>query len=530
MSIDDDLNNRAMSHRLSLATFPIHPHSIRAATFANRPSKSQRFITTMSRTYPEALRLLSEIQSNLQITSLFDKSSGSGSKSSTKDLDSLSLPESRDALRRAGYTPEDLNKLRHIHVAGTKGKGSVCAFATGILKKYGKVGTYTSPHLLSVRERIAINGEPISQEKFAESFFEVWDRFTEAAKRDGMDPKEAEGPRSKPFFFRFLTVLAWHVFLKEKVESVVLEVGIGGEYDVTNIVLPEAVSAAVVTQLGIDHVAMLGDTVEKITWHKAGIFKPGVRGFVRRLDKQPSVMEVLRDRAAEKGTELVGMDDTLVEQWGGVQGQLVGDFQKYNQALAVLAVRQHLGMESNPATALQDLPQKMVEGLREARLRGRCEVIHDGNIDWYLDGAHTKDSLEQVAKWFTSNVGAEETPLLVFNQQERNATELLDALLKAVQESTARDSLFSHGLFTRNEIERVAEGETRDTEVQAQAARLMGIRVQGCQTATFSNLRETIEEARRIAGERGTTCKVLVTGSLYLVGGILRALEPESLL
>ncbi|CAM1504510.1 Fc.00g021010.m01.CDS01 [Cosmosporella sp. VM-42] len=483
----------------------------------------------MSRTYPEALRLLSQLQSNRQITHLFDKPSISGPKP-PQDLNALALPEMRDWLRRAGYTPQDLSCLRHIHVAGTKGKGSVCAFATGMLRKYGKVGTYTSPHLVSVRERIAIDGEPVTQDVFTGAFFELWERFTEAARREGKSAVEAEGPASKPFFFRFLTILAWHVFMKERVDAVVLEVGIGGEYDATNVVPSEAVSATVVTQLGIDHVAMLGDTVEKITWHKAGIFKPGVRGFVRKLDDQPSVMEVLQERATEKGANLVEIDDRLVEEWGGAQSGLAGDFQKYNQALAVLAVREHLGMCSDPATALKDIPEEMAEGLGEAKLRGRCEVIQNGGIGWYLDGAHTKDSLEQVAKWFAQALVGKESVVLVFNQQERNATELLDKFLDAVKRATGMSDIFSHALFTRNDQHRPTEGETRDMEVQHQAANLMKSKAPGCHAECFDNLQETVREAKRLATEGDFNRKVLVTGSLHLVGGILLALEPGSLL
>ncbi|KAF7559377.1 hypothetical protein G7046_g4773 [Stylonectria norvegica] len=505
-------------------------HRVRVPVLlSSLPPSSIRFTSTMSRNYSEALRLLSQLQSNRQTTRLFEKPPASSAP--PQDLNAAALPEMRSWLRRAGYSPQDLSPLRHIHVAGTKGKGSVCAYATGMLQKYGKVGTYTSPHLVSVRERIAIDGEPVSQEVFAKSFFELWERFSDAARREGSDAVEAEGPGTKPFFFRFLTILAWHIFLSEKVGSVVLECGIGGEYDATNVLLPEAVSAAVVTQLGIDHVAMLGDTVEQISWHKAGIFKPGVRGFTRKADEKPGVMAVLRNRAAEKGAELVELNDELVERWGGVKGRLAGDFQKYNQALAVLAVREHLGMDSDPTTAYQDLPDEMIAGLREAKLRGRCEIIQNEQVGWHLDGAHTKDSLGQVAKWFAQTLDATESALLVFNQQsERDATELLAGFLNQVQLASGRTDVFSHALFTRNDQVKSPDGQTRDLDVQARAAELMSERAPGCQTMTFDNIQETVEEAERIAKGAGGEHKVLVTGSLHLVGGILRALEPESLL
>lgn len=510
---------------------PLSSGSGRLRCLAQRPNKTHRLINTSSHNYNEALRLLSQLYSNRQITNLFDNPSVSRSaKSPAKDLNALALPEMREWLRRAGYEPRELARIRHIHIAGTKGKGSVSAFATGMLKQYEHVGTYTSPHLVSPRERIAIQGEPVSQDVFAEAFFELWERFSDAARWEGKSTTEAEGPESKPFFFRFMTILAWHIFLREKVDSVVLECGIGGEYDATNVVPPEAVSAAVLTQLGIDHVSMLGDTVDKISWHKAGILKPGVRGFVRQLNEQPSVRRVLQSRAAEKGAELFELDDALVEQWGGVPGKLKGVFQKYNQALAVLAVREHLGMKNDPTTALEDIPAKMVRGLQEASLRGRCETIHHGPVDWYVDGAHTRDSLQEVARWFVDGLGPDETATLIFNQQERDASQLLGVLLDATKQVSGRSSLFDNALFTRNDQERPADGEERDMEVQTRVSQCMIQNVPGCNVKVFSNVRETVEAAREIARQKGPNHRVLVTGSMHLVGGILQALEPESLL
>ncbi|RGP73210.1 hypothetical protein FSPOR_2168 [Fusarium sporotrichioides] len=489
---------------------------------------TRRSISTVSRDYNEALNLLSTLYSNRQVTNLFDKpTSQNASSEPVKDLNALALPEMREWLRRAGYEPKDLARLKHIHIAGTKGKGSVSAFATGMLRQYETVGTYTSPHLMSPRERIAIQGEQVSQALFTEAFFELWERLSHAAKKEGQSITDANGPNSKPFFFRFMTLLAWHIFLREKVDSVVLECGIGGEYDATNVVPPEAVSAAIISQLGIDHVAMLGDTVEKISWHKAGILKPGVRGFVRRMDEKPNVRKILQQRAAEKGAELIELDDASVERWGGVVGKLPGDFQKYNQALAVLAVRHHLGMDVEPTTALLNLPGKMITGLKEATLRGRCEIIQQGHIGWHLDGAHTKESMQEVAKWFAASIGENESAILVFNQQERDATQLLAVLLDTIQKVTGRENVFSHAFFTRNDHDKSSSGEAGDLTVQTRVAESMGQRAAGCQIKTFDNTQDTVAEARKVAGPNQ---KVLATGSMHLVGGILRALEPEGLL
>ena len=155
----------------------------------------------------------------------------------------LNLPITRKYLERSGMSLEDLDQLKIIHVSGTKGKGSTCAFSESILRQSGlKTGFYSSPHLVSVTERIRINGEPIDQvgrakyfppvetvcclqEKFTSYFWSVYDKVCKG--------KEEE---DRPPYFKFLTILAFNIFFREQVDVAVIEVGIGGEYDCTNII------------------------------------------------------------------------------------------------------------------------------------------------------------------------------------------------------------------------------------------------------------------------------------------------------
>ncbi|KAJ6779648.1 hypothetical protein PWT90_05769 [Aphanocladium album] len=504
---------------------------------------------TSARDYDAALAKLNLLASNRAITTLFEEPRQDATAAASqvppaprKDLNSQAIPEMLEWLRRAGYTPRDLAAMRHIHVAGTKGKGSVCAFATSLLRAAHQssgggarrpVGTYMSPHLVSPRERIAIDGEPVSQRAFADAFWQLWDRFTVAAVAEGGQTREsAEGPSSKPFYFRFLTILAWHIFLRAGVRDVVMECGIGGEHDATNVLPPEAVSAAVVSQLGVDHVAMLGDTVDKIAWHKAGIFKPGVTGFTLGLGNEPAVMEVLRRRAAERGAQLVEVDKAAVDVWDGVKSGLRGEFQKRNQALAVLAVQEHLGIRDRTASTaevLSHLSQDMVQGLQDAKLRGRCEIISDEEhgLEWMLDGAHTKDSIEEVAKWLAQSVSEDESVTLVFNQQERDAPKLLAHLVDTLALLKGKN-VFSRALFTRNE--QAASDHGGDLTVQNALAETMKALAPKCQTIVFDNVQSAVAGARRTATGDGRKQKVLVTGSLHLVGGLMRAIEPDSLL
>ncbi|KAK0732561.1 Mur ligase [Apiosordaria backusii] len=512
--------------------------------------------------YQKALSRLSALQSNLAITSLF-----SIPLPDNVDRNAAAIPEMLFWLSRAGLSPEVIasSGLRCVHVAGTKGKGSVSAFVGGILARYattttankegkvGKVGVYTSPHLVDQRERISLltpqgegEGMMISEEKFGWYVNLVWDTMTEKAREelgDKAKQEDLEGPGTKPFYFRFLTIVALRAFIEEGVKDAVIECGIGGEYDSTNVLPKESVTAAVVTQLGIDHVGMLGDTVEKIAWHKAGIFKPGVKGFTIRHGRE-TVAEVLRARAEEKGAELVEIGEEEVRAWKGVEGgRLQGPFQKGNMALAVYAAREHLIRTGHTFEGrfgvdgewrLDDIPEEFVKGLQEASLRGRCEVVRDGKdgTEWLVDGAHTEDSLAGVGEWFASRTAVGETDgvrILVFNQQERDPKVLLTALLKgAEQEAGGSKEVFTHAFFTRNEELPPKEGEKRDLAVQAKAEETMKEFNSVVETRVCDNVQSTIEQVRALAAKakaEGKECRVLATGSFHLVGAILRGIN-----
>ena len=129
-------------------------------------------------------------------------------------MNQTSLPEMREWLRRIDYLPEDLNRLNMIHITGTKGKGSTCAFVASLLQHLlpeRKIGLFTSPHLKDVNERIQLNSRPIGETLFAQYFWEVWDRLEASAVKEGLDG------RLKPTYFRYLTLMAWHAFLDMKV-------------------------------------------------------------------------------------------------------------------------------------------------------------------------------------------------------------------------------------------------------------------------------------------------------------------------
>ncbi|KKY39216.1 putative folylpolyglutamate synthase [Diaporthe ampelina] len=502
--------------------------------------------------YDNALHLLSLLQSNKNVINLFTASPGS-----QVDINASAIPEMTAWLSRAGYAPRDLARLRCIHVAGSKGKGSTCAFTSSILRQYpevaGRVGTYTSPHLVTVRERICLDGEAISQDKFTTYFFEMWNRLSDAARKAGDELPEgdelgADGPSTKPFYFRFLTLLAFHAFLREGIKSAVIECGIGGEYDSTNVLPPEAVTASAVTQLGIDHVAMLGDTVEKIAWHKAGIFKDGVPAYFYQAGRpgEDGVSKVLGERAHGRRTTVNSIDSQVLEKWAGVRdAQLEGAFQKANMALATVISRRHLQALGNKferplfesggsplPSKLGDMPEQFITGLRTATLRGRCETITHDRIQWYLDGAHTKDSLVQVGRWYAGKISGEDSiRILIFNQQDRDSAALLKTLLETILEETEipNQKIFHHAFCPTNE----ANSFMKKPDFTVQRKNCDVIR-QFCPfTAAIpaDSISTALDMARNVMlgskkSKDNFKVQVLVTGSFNLVGPALNLLEP----
>lgn len=510
------------------------------------------------RDYRMAIKALESLRSNSSAKALFNDESQEEKRDPNQDA----IPEMLAWLDRAGYKPQDLAQMRHIHIAGTKGKGSVADYATSILMEASRhlkirpsdVGTYVSPHLVSHRERILINGTPVTEVSFARWFWHLWDRFTEAGLEDGMTQTDAEGPDSKPFYFRYMTILAWHIFVQSGVKHVVMECGIGGEYDATNVLPKEAVSTSVVTSLGLDHTAMLGDTVEKIAWHKAGIFKEGRTAIVSK-DELEEVRQVLRERADEKGAKLLEIDHKEVEHWEGAppDDDLIA---RKNQALAVAAVKSHHRIFFGTPTAenaLQDVPIWMPSVMHATRLPGVRRIITKGDehkIQWFLDGAHTKESLEGVAAWFVKQLGDDEQGYLIFHQHERPTQAALQKLLETFKRLTPNreTKLFKRilvhdpinwGPFMRRnpELTVARNGTSALWEIE----RLTGARVDAYEDeARRDQDGEEAEESQddgevkdlskneaKPQREPLKDAKVLVTGSFHLVGEVLTAFAED---
>ncbi|KRZ08603.1 Folylpolyglutamate synthase, mitochondrial [Trichinella zimbabwensis] len=314
-------------------------------------------------------------------------------------------------LPATGLEISKLDQLNVIHVSGTKGKGSVCAFVESILRSKGiRTGFFSSPHLVSVRERIRINNNPISEECFRDSFWTLYRKIA---------------------------------FCKNEVDVAILEVGIGGTYDCTNIVKNPVVCA--ITRLDFDHTQLLGDTIEEIAWNKAGIMKKGILTFT--VPQCTEAMEVFEKRSKEIGSPLYAVTDFSNYQYMTNLG-IAGVHQKENANLAVHLARywiMKMGYCCSPILNMNNvrnlkaelfdasLSEEEIKALESCRWPGRSQIIKKNGIEYYLDGAHTPLSIQCCAAWFGEAAAATEPDyrILVFHcTRGRNAKQLLQPLIK----------------------------------------------------------------------------------------------------
>ena len=213
-----------------------------------------------------------------------------------------------------------------VHVAGTNGKGSVSAMVEAILHAAGwRTGLYTSPHLVRLGERVQVDRVRLT----AEEIVVYADELGTVAARIGADPEMA------PTFFEYLTAMAFLQFARKRCDVAVIEVGLGGRLDATNVVMPEV---SVITSIAMDHCEILGDTLEKIAAEKAGIIKPGRPVVLGRVP--PEAERVIREIAAQRGAPLVSVTEEFGHDVDGYpRTNLEGDYQRWNAATATLVTR-----------------------------------------------------------------------------------------------------------------------------------------------------------------------------------------------
>ncbi|MBI2964629.1 MAG: bifunctional folylpolyglutamate synthase/dihydrofolate synthase [Chloroflexi bacterium] len=287
-----------------------------------------------------------------------------------------------------------------VHVAGTKGKGSTCAMVSSALVAHGfRTGLYTSPHLHTFRERIQVDCRPISEDAFACLIAHLWTHVDAVA---GM------GDRGTVTVFELLTAMAFDHFRREGCRVQVIEVGLGGRLDATNLVSP---AVAVITPVGLDHVAVLGDTVPKIAAEKAGIIKPGVPVVVGRQSQD--AMAVIAHRAGEVGSPII---DAMISTRLIGEPALAGERQRvtvasglatYDIDLPLLGLHQVdnartaiAALESLAASGLELRKEAVERGLSKTSWPARFQILSNAGPSVVVDGAHNADSADALRSTF----------------------------------------------------------------------------------------------------------------------------------
>jgi dihydrofolate synthase/folylpolyglutamate synthase len=368
------------------------------------------------------------------------------------------------ALLRALRRPE--RAYPSIIVAGTNGKGSTSATLASILNASGyRTAHYTSPHLVDIRERWVIGGVPIDDATLVESI----EQLRVAAAKTGIEPT----------YFEALTIVAFIAFAIAKCDLAVLEVGMGGRLDATNVVHP---IAALITPIGLDHTEYLGNTIRKIAGEKAGVIHRGAIALTS--DRDPVVIDVIRRRAAKFGAPLIVVD-------GEHDTPLRGKFQRRNAALAVRAAEEL--RERLPKITKESIER----GVAETRWRGRLEQMTIDGKDVWIDGGHNAHAARAIAEFIASDIAAPRT--LVFGiMRDKDVREVVDILFPLFDEVIVTEPYPPRSLTTE-ELRELAPNVTAEREPKVAIERALG----------------------------GGSQSVVIAGSLYLAGAAIEQLEQR---
>jgi dihydrofolate synthase / folylpolyglutamate synthase len=372
--------------------------------------------------------------------------------------------------------------FRCVHVAGTNGKGSVTAMVDAALRAAGhRSARYTSPHLVDLAERFVIDGRPVADDTLVAAVADV---------RDAIDGLRADGGLEvQPTFFEVTTAVAFELFRRAQVEVAVLEVGLGGRLDATNVVSPMATA---IVSIGFDHQAYLGRTLRAIAFEKAGIIKPGVPVVIGKLDAE--ALDAIAMVAHERNAELVETAATDVDNFAV---GLAGAHQRGNAAVALslLTLLDRLGV-AVPARAIAD-------GLAHTDWPGRLDRrrLPDGR-EALLDAAHNPAGAAALASYLHEQDEAPR-PLLFAAMRDKDVDGMFAALLPSV----------SHLVITRASNTRSAEPAAL-AEVARAIAPELSITIEA-----------SLDEALAIAWRLSP--RIVVAGSIFLLGDVLKRLRAS---
>jgi len=376
------------------------------------------------------------------------------------------------------------NTYACIHVAGTNGKGSVASSLASILNQAGyKTGLYTSPHLVRFNERIQVNNRPISNRNVVASYNTI--------------KKTHHGDR-EPTFFEFATIMAFYEFASRKVDWAIIETGMGGRLDATNIIRPRV---SVITNISLEHRDYLGDTLEQISGEKAGIIKtrtPVITGI-----RQKKAIAVVKNKAAEKSAPLFCFGKNfkvrrnksgtfsyqgIETNWKNLRTGLSGDHQVDNAALVLAACEI---LNQNDAELSLD---HIKAGLIKNRWPGRLEIVST-KPRLILDGAHNFIAARNLARFLSANYNKRKVIMVIGILDDKPYRAMLNCLLPTANQV----------ILTRAKINRAMEAE----KLEPIAKKIIP------QVTIISDVKQALAHAIKTASPDDTIC---VAGSLYVVG------------
>jgi dihydrofolate synthase/folylpolyglutamate synthase len=372
-------------------------------------------------------------------------------------------------LDRITYLLESLGnphrKFKSIHIAGTNGKGSTAAMIASILKEAGyKVGLYTSPHLFDFRERIKINAENISRRDFSRGLKIV--------------KKLAREPRSQPTVFEALTAVAFWYFAKKKVDYAVVEVGLGGRLDATNVLHP---LVAIITNIDYEHTEVLGKRLSKIAAEKAAIIKPGIPVVTAESKNEP--LKVIRKVCRKKASLLIAVSSKQTT----VSGVLVGKHQKTNAACAISAVR---------LARIKVTKAAIRRGLQKTDWPGRFQIVSKKPLI-VVDGAHNPAGVKALRVTIQETFGGKHT--VVFGCQK---TKDFKKILKELK------PIASNIIITKSSHRLAADPKDISSYLKRQ-------RMPACATTSLDAAIAKWDKKKPL----------LITGSLFTVSDALKILD-----
>lgn len=404
----------------------------------------------------------------------------------------VGLHRMRELLELLGHPEKD---LKFIHVAGTNGKGSVCSMLESVMRASGRrTGLYTSPHLLKINERIKVDGECISDEDFC--------RYVEKIKE--VTPRMSE----EPTVFDTLTATGLMYFCERKVDIVILEVGLGGIYDSTNFV--EKPLIEIVTTIGYDHMAILGNTLPEIASSKAGIIKKNTPVVV--YGGEDEVNEVFRKKAREVGAELIitDFDDMKITTgddrethftFKGFEGEytlkLSGLYQRNNAAVVMTSLRKLV----EDGFGLDE--ESIRKGMEAAYWPCRFEIVAQSPT-FIVDGAHNPEGIRAVTDSASELANGRKVVFILGVMKDKDVNGMVNTLKKAGTE-----------FFT------LTPDSDRALDSEELAKR---IREAGANAVSCGNAAEAVAKARECAGKDGIVCSI---GSLYLAGPVREAAKDS---